>query len=241
MTHESLKNRLVVSLSDNNLDIFINPVIEWIDEVSWDIDRVLLEVVPQIENSDVRNICRTLFLAHKYNASEDYLSRQDINQPWLDYVGDECALLQYREKNDDRAFFSSTAILSSQGDILTPKGRIWVGGSSLSFNHCFIARGVKGEHDRMGLVFIDGRILLPCVFDNIVDDVAINTYYNAFHMKRDAMGSYEREYSLGEGLSIIISIVVSKIAPDKGKDAIKSMTELFAILDNFYGQKASVL
>jgi hypothetical protein len=226
-------------------------------DVRWDVDAALHFVVPTIKNRMLRNDCRSLLIAEKYDAAESYYGRVHSDQPWIGYVGDKCVLLQYPHER----IGCTAAILTPEGDVKTPEGLLWINGNSLSYKWCFNARGVdNGKH---GLVYGDGKIILPCVFDYIENDVVIEAQYKgvAFSVTisdkpfdpEHKLLSYANEYRVADDLFINFSCLglktehsysESMAAPlYDGKPLNKKekreyentvKAELFAILDEHY-------
>lgn len=152
-------------------EALINELISKMEGVRWDVDAALQFVVPTIDNRRLRNHCRSLLIAEKFDAAESYHERVRSEQPWIEYAGDKCVLLDYPH---DR-IGSTSAILTPEGDVKTPEGLLWINGRSLSYEWCFNARGV--DNGKYGLVYVDGKIILPCVFDYIENDVVIEAQY----------------------------------------------------------------
>lgn len=239
-------------------EALINELISKMEGVRWDVDAALQFVVPTIDNWRLRNDCRSLLIAEKFDAAESYYARVRPEQPWIGYVGDKCVLLQYPH---DR-IGCTAAILTPEGYVKTPEGRLWINGNSLSYKWCFTARGVD-EIGKHGLVYGDGKIILPCVFDYIENDVVIEAQYKgvAFNVTMSdkpfdpehKLLSYANEYRVADDLFIIFkcfglktehSYSESMAAPlYDGKPLNKEekreyentvKAELFAILDEHY-------
>lgn len=203
-------------------------ILSKMERASWNVDKALISVVPEIELKELRNNCRGLLIAYKHSAALSYYGRRDSSQPYVSYAGDDCVLLQFDDSNGP-----STAILSPTGDIKTDKGELYINSKSLSCKWCFTARGVADKRNKYGLVYGDGSILLPCVFDDIENSLLIEAQYKEvaflvtfYDNQCEEKDSYEREYMVKEGLFLNISGGMKQ-----SEDQVK---ELFSILDDFY-------
>ena len=233
-----------------------NEIVAKMDSAGWSIDNALALVIPTIENRRLRNECRRLLIAIEYDAAEDYHKKTASNQPWVDYVGDNCVLIQYYGSEG-----TSTAILSPEGEIKTPQGQVWINGRGFSYCWCFTARGVA-EQKGYGLVYGDGTIVLPCVFNYIENDVVIEAQYKgvAFNVfftddedKDESKRLYYKSYRVSEGVFLRISCFGLKtehdysesmaaplydgepLTPEEQEEYENKITEeVFSILDKFY-------
>ena len=149
-------------------------IIAKMEKADWDCEEALVSVIPSIGDEYIRNDCRRILLSCKFKAALSYWTKYSSKQPWLDYVGDGCAFIRYDENNGT----DTTAIISPTGEVKTPHGQIWINGNSISYWGCFYARGVGEYKDKAGLVYHDGTILLPCIFNYIENDDWPTAQYN---------------------------------------------------------------
>lgn len=224
-----------------------------LEEAKWDVDEVLRSVVPSIEDEDLRDDCRRLLIAAKYDVAECYGCRSYTDEPWVDdYISDDCVLLQY----PDEKIGSTAAILTPDGRIKTPEGLIWINGRSFSSRGCFNARAaeVGGKH---GLVFKDGKIILPCVFDTIKNSDWIEAQYKgvkfSINLLKEPRDGDSKNYKISEKLFLNVlclgrndeynyygAVAVSKKndEPQNPEEAFESeeavKAELYSILDEHY-------
>lgn len=184
-------------------------IIAKMEEADWDCDEALVSVIPSIGDKYIRNDCRRILLSCKFDAALFYETKSSSKQPWLDYVGDGCAFIRYYE-NDGT---STTAIISPTGEVKTRHGQIWINGKSLSYMGCFIARGVGEYKDKTGLVYRDGTILLPCIFNYIENDACLTAQYNgvefSIHLSGEAfeedVNPRSRSYQVSDGFFVRVA------------------------------------
>lgn len=181
-------------------------IIAKMEKADWDCDEALVSVIPSIGDEVIRNDCRRILLSCKFKAAMSYRAKSSSKQPWLDYVGDDCAFIQYYENNGA----STTAIISPTGEVKTPHGQIWINGNSMSYSGCFNARGVGEYKDKAGLVYHDGTILLPCIFNYIENGVLLQAQYNGVKFSIDLSDEPQeddvllRSYQVSDGFFVIV-------------------------------------
>ena len=149
-------------------------IIAKMEKADWDCDEALVSVIPSIGDKYIRNDCRRILLSCKFKAALFYETKSSSKQPYVDYVGDGCAFIRYYENNGT----STTAIISPTGEVKTPHGQIWINGRRKSYMGFFIALGVGEYKNKAGLVYRDGTILLPCIFNYIEDHAWPTAQYN---------------------------------------------------------------
>lgn len=150
-------------------------IIAKMEKADWDCDEALVSVIPSIGDEVIRNDCRRILLSCKFKAALSYWTKSSSKQPYVDYVGDGCALIQYYENNGTS---KTAAIISPSGEVKTPHGQIWINPKTISHMGCFIALGVGEYKDKAGLVYRDGTILLPCIFNYIENHAWPTAQYN---------------------------------------------------------------
>lgn len=183
-------------------------IIAKMEKADWDCDEALVSVIPFIGDDVIRNYCRRILLSCKFKAALFYRTKSSSKQPWLDYVSDDCALIQYYENNGT----STTAIISPTGEVKTRHGQIWINGNSMSYRRCFNARGVGEYKDKAGLVYHDGTILLPCIFNYIENGVMLTAQYNSVKFDiylldnpfEEDVNFLSRSYQVSDGFFVIV-------------------------------------
>ena len=233
-------------------------IIAKMEKADWDCDEALVSVIPSIGDEYIRNDCRRILLSCKFKAAMSYRAMSSSKQPWLDYVWDDCAFIQYYENNGT----STTAIISPTGEVKTPHGQIWINGNSMSYSGCFNARGVGEYKDKAGLVYHDGTILLPCIFNYIENGVLLQAQYNGVKFSIDLSGKAfkedgnprSRSYQVSDGFFVIVQCLgladevhdhpaINLLRMNDGKqltrqeelDLIERMaSEVFTILDGHF-------
>lgn len=182
-------------------------IIAKMEKADWDCDEALVSVIPSIGDEVIRNDCRRILLSCKFKAALSYWTKSSSKQPYVDYVGDGCALIQYYENNGTS---KTAAIISPSGEVKTPHGQIWINGNSMSYKGCFNARGVGEYKDKAGLVYHDGTILLPCIFNYIENGVLLQAQYNGVKFSIDLSDEPQeddvllRSYQVSDGFFIIV-------------------------------------
>lgn len=233
-------------------------IIAKMEKADWNCDEALVSVIPSIGDEVIRNDCRRILLSCKFKAALFYRTKSSSKQPWLDYVWDDCALIQYYENNGT----STTAIISPTGEVKTRHGQIWINGNSMSYRRCFNARGVGEYKDKAGLVYHDGTILLPCIFNYIENGVVFRAQYNGVEFSvrfsdkplKEDVNPLGRSYQVSDGFFVIVeclgltdvvydhpAINILRMKDDKqltrqeAKDLIeRRASEVFTILDGLF-------
>ena len=184
-------------------------IIAKMEKADWDCDEALVSVIPSIGDEVIRNDCRRILLSCKFKAALSYWTKSSSKQPYVDYVGDGCALIQYYENNGTS---KTAAIISPSGEVKTPHGQIWINPKTISHMGCFIALGVGEYKDKAGLVYRDGTILLPCIFNYIENDVVLTAQYNSVKFNIYLLGKpfeedvnfLRRSYQVSDGFFVIV-------------------------------------
>ena len=184
-------------------------IIAKMEKADWDCDEALVSVIPSIGDEVIRNDCRRILLSCKFKADLSYWTKSSSKQPYVDYVGDGCALIQYYENNETS---KTTAIISPSGEVKTPHGQIWINPKTISHMGCFIALSVGEYKDKAGLVYHDGTILLPCIFNYIENGVLLQAQYNGVKFSIDLSGKASKEdgnprsrsYQVSDGFFVIV-------------------------------------
>ncbi len=106
-------------------------------------------------------------ISQKYGIS-NHKPHQRTNEYYVDYASDVCVLIHSPRINEDQVLVrpESTIILTPQGEIKTPEGKVridWRSSGGLGFT-------AKWD-GKYGLYTFRGDVLLPCVFDDLVAPV----------------------------------------------------------------------
>lgn len=140
------------------------------EQADWDIDAILSETIQSIkDDSDPllssvnRDWLRGFLISRKYGIS-NHKPHQRTNEYYVDYASDICVLIHSPRVNKDQVLVrpESTIILTPQGEIKIPEGKVWIDWRSsggLGFT-------VKWD-GKYGLFTFRGDVLLPCVFENL--------------------------------------------------------------------------
>ena len=163
---ESRLKAHLATRTDSNEDA-IRQILEKIESVDWNIESALVDVVPAIEDKKARNSCRRILVARLYGAAEEYNLVSQSYQSYLDHVSDNCVLMQNRMPDGP----SSTTVLYPDGKVRIQPGKLWVNGRSLSWPGLFNAFDAQ-DNRKMGLLYRDGRYLVPCIFDYVDNDLS---------------------------------------------------------------------
>ena len=143
------------------------------EQAGWNIDVILSETIQTIEDdfdpllsSDRRDWdwLRGFLISQKYGIS-NHKPHQRTNEYYVDYASDVCVLIHSPRINEGQVPVQpeSTIILTPQGEIKTPEGKVridWRSSGGLGFT-------AKWD-GKYGLYTFRGDALLPCVFDDLV-------------------------------------------------------------------------
>lgn len=143
------------------------------EQAGWNIDAILSQTIQTIENdsdpllsSDRRDWhwLRGFLISQKYGIS-NHKPHQRTNEYYVDYASDVCVLIHSPRINEGQVPVQpeSTIILTPQGEIKTPEGKVridWRSSGGLGFT-------AKWD-GKYGLYTFRGDVLLPCVFDDLV-------------------------------------------------------------------------
>ena len=144
------------------------------EQANWNIDAILSETIQTIkDDSDPllssvrRDWFRGFLISQKYGipCHQPHLHKEDY---YVDYASDICVLIHSPRVNKDQELVrpESTIILTPQGEIKTPEGKVridWRSSGGLGFT-----AKCDGKY---GLYTFRGDVLLPCVFDDLVAPV----------------------------------------------------------------------
>ena len=144
------------------------------EQANWNIDAILSKTIQTIkDDSDPllssvrRDWFRGFLISQKYGipCHQPHLHKEDY---YVDYASDICILIHSPRVNQDQVLVrpESTIILTPQGEIKTPEGKVridWRSAGGLGFT-------AKWD-GKYGLYTFRGDTLLPCVFDDLVAPV----------------------------------------------------------------------
>ena len=174
------------------------------EQADWNIDAILSETIQTIkDDSDPllssvrRDWFRGFLISKKYGipCHQPHLHKEDY---YVDYASDICVLINSPRVMTEQVLVrpESTIILTPQGEIKTPEGKVridWRSSGGLGFT-------AKWD-GKYGLYTNKGNVLLPCVFDDLVAsvfwDYPVKLLYKGF-LYRFMVEGEKQEMEIGD-------------------------------------------
>lgn len=137
------------------------------EKANWDIDGILKDTIHAVDNEYLRDCIRRFLISQKYGILPRY-PRGGTNQYAIMYASDRCVLVDSPHiiRNKELVKPTSTIVMSPEGEIMIPEGNVWINTNSLS------QLGFNAKwNDLMGLYTESGKVLLPCIFEDLSNPI----------------------------------------------------------------------
>lgn len=133
------------------------------DKAHWEIDSILSDQIPQINDEQIRNRFRRFLISEKYDILTSY-PRGGTKKYCIMYADDNCILVRSPRIIRDNEIIrpTSTIVLSPEGKVMVQENTVYIYENSIT-KHGFTA----SWNDLYGLYTLDGEMFLPCIFERI--------------------------------------------------------------------------
>lgn len=169
----------------------LNALLSLAEQSGWDIRTMLFGLEQAVPEKGFRNWCRSFLISVMYNILPRY-QRGGTKEYSIIYASDDCVFVHSPRiiRSNELIKPSSTIVLTPQGDIKTPEGRVWIDKASITW-HGFTAKW----NNLLGIYSRKGDVFLPCVFDDVENSAYLpcgELYYKGFLWKYYQKGRFDQ-------------------------------------------------